>query len=708
MLKNMKITAKILLLILGITLSTLVIVSVLSYNQLLSTTAYLGGENVNLGLTSSNRSKQALLDQAEQYLGQIGETRTSIADNRLKNIRIKVTEMSEFMTGLYEHPDNFAGRELPLPDETEKGVPSSKYMLAPGTKRTEALEEELRLVSNAEYAFAAVLKNDPALDNVYLGTESGISYRFSPYNEYNPDYDPRERIWYTEAKNHQPKAVWVDTYIDSFGTVCITCAQAFYNANGEFAGVVAMDILLDSVIDAIMDVRIGKSGYAFIVDRNGEFIAHPKYPAMDENYTLEMLFPENGQQFADAVRLNPKGLIKATVDGTPSYLNFARLEETKWKICILINLDEIIEPANNTKAEIDTATHTAQEEIQDTLRQVITNYVIMFAAVGIVVIVLSFAISGQISRPIQKLAEIADKIGKGDLKVKAEVDSNDEIGELARTINSMTDDLRSHIKELTAITADKERIKTELDVARNIQASMLPCIFPAFPKMKQIDIYATMSPAKEVGGDFYDFFLVDPTHLAIVMADVSGKGIPAALFMVIGKTLIKDHTQPGIELGDVFGKVNDLLCEANSEGLFITAFEGVLDLTSGEFNFVNAGHELPIIYREGEGFKPYKIRPGFVLAGMEGIRYKAGSLTLNEGDRIFQYTDGVTEATNSRNELYGMNRLEAVLNSNVDSAPKVLLENIKADIDSFVGDAPQFDDITMLCLDFKEKLKPEE
>lgn len=241
----------------------------------------------------------------------------------------------------------------------------------------------------------------------------------------------------------------------------------------------------------------------------------------------------------------------------------------------------------------------------------------------------------------------------------------------------------------------------ELNVAANIQKSMLPCIFPAFPDREEIDIYATMDAAREVGGDFYDFFMVDDRHVAIVMADVSGKGVPAALFMVIGKTLIKDHTQPGTDLGIVFSEVNNILCESNSEGMFITAFEGVLDLETGEFNFVNAGHEIPFISRKGDPFEPYKIHAGFVLAGMEDIHYQAGSLTLEAGDKIFQYTDGVTEATNAKSELYGMRRLERVLGENSAKTPAGIIPAVRKDIDVFVGNAPQFDDITMLCMEYK-------
>ena len=251
---------------------------------------------------------------------------------------------------------------------------------------------------------------------------------------------------------------------------------------------------------------------------------------------------------------------------------------------------------------------------------------------------------------------------------------------------------------------ERQRISTELDVATRIQADMLPCIFPAFPDRPEFDIYASMNPAKEVGGDFYDFFMVDETHLAIVIADVSGKGIPAALFMVIGKTLIKDHTKPGRDLGDIFTEVNDLLCESNSEGLFITAFEGILDLVTGEFRFVNAGHEMPFIAKAGSAYEPYKLRPGFVLAGMEGMKYQSGSIQLAPGDKIFQYTDGVTEATNAAHELYGMERLSKVLAKNTAEPPAKLLPAVKADIDAFVGEAPQFDDITMLCVSYLKAL----
>ncbi|MEZ3438297.1 MAG: SpoIIE family protein phosphatase, partial [Oscillospiraceae bacterium] len=328
-------------------------------------------------------------------------------------------------------------------------------------------------------------------------------------------------------------------------------------------------------------------------------------------------------------------------------------------------------------------------------------------AIILFIFVYSVILRRGVIKPIETLTKEAERFAETNLPSTSplNITQKDEVGILARAVEKMETDIAEYTENLTAITAEKERVNTELSVATRIQANMLPSIFPAFPERKEIDIYATMNPAKEVGGDFYDFFMVDERHLAIVMADVSGKGVPAALFMVIGKTLIKDHTQSGKDLGEVFTEVNELLCESNSEGLFITAFEGVLDLVSGEFRFVNAGHEIPYICKKDGKFEPYKIRAGFVLAGMEGMRYKCGETRLDVGDKIFQYTDGVTEATNANNELYGMDRLTDILGENSALPPAELLPKIKEDIDRFVGEAPQFDDITMLCLEYKARME---
>ena len=248
--------------------------------------------------------------------------------------------------------------------------------------------------------------------------------------------------------------------------------------------------------------------------------------------------------------------------------------------------------------------------------------------------------------------------------------------------------------------------EAELNVASNIQQNMLPCIFPAFPEHGELDIYATMTPAKEVGGDFYDFFLVDDDNLVMVIADVSGKGVPAALFMVIAKTLIKNCAQSGYSPKEILEKVNNQLCENNDAEMFVTVWLGKINLSTGKMQCANAGHEYPAIRRKDGQYELYHDRHGFVLAGMEDARYRQYELTLNPGDQLFVYTDGVTEATNAAQQLYGTDRLIAALNKQPASSPNETLAQVKADIDAFVGSAPQFDDITMLSFEMRSIPEP--
>lgn len=291
------------------------------------------------------------------------------------------------------------------------------------------------------------------------------------------------------------------------------------------------------------------------------------------------------------------------------------------------------------------------------------------------------------------------------LRTCREIQTGDEIEGLSDSFSRMMEDINSYVVNLARMTAEKERIGAELNVATQIQADMLPRIFPAFPERTEFDIFASMNPAKEVGGDFYDFFLVDENHLAIVIADVSGKGVPAALFMVIAKTLIKNHAQLRECPADIFTNVNEQLCEGNEAGLFVTGWMGILDLTTGQFVYVNAGHNPPLLMRSGENFEYLKSRAGFVLAGMEGIRYRQAELTLLPGDRLYLYTDGVTEATDIHAELYGEDRLQNALNQYKTLPIQEMCSGIKSSVYEFFGEADQFDDITMLAIEFKGKEK---
>lgn len=317
-----------------------------------------------------------------------------------------------------------------------------------------------------------------------------------------------------------------------------------------------------------------------------------------------------------------------------------------------------------------------------------------FVVFGMLFIVVYFLIKKLVVDNMVKINKSLAMITGGNLDTVVNVRTNEEFASLSDDINSTVVTLKHYIAEAAA------RIDRELEFARSIQHSAIPSVFPPYPGHSEFDIYATMDTAKEVGGDFYDFYFVGENRLGFLIADVSGKGIPAAMFMMTAKTIIKGYAESGKPVDEVFTTANEKLCESNDAGMFVTAWMGVLDTATGKVEFANAGHNPPLVRHTGGGFEYLRSKPCFILAGMDGIKYRENEFTLAPGDEIYLYTDGVTEATDSENNLYGEERLLALLNSMGDLSGEEICRAVKADIDAFVGDAPQFDDITMLYLKY--------
>ena len=281
------------------------------------------------------------------------------------------------------------------------------------------------------------------------------------------------------------------------------------------------------------------------------------------------------------------------------------------------------------------------------------------------------------------------------------ITTGDEIENLANSMAEMEKDIAAYEDNLTKVTAEKQRIGTELALATRIQADMLPNIFPAFPERSDFSIYASMTPAKEVGGDFYDFFFVDHDCLAMVIADVSGKGIPAAMFMMMAKSMLQTQAASGRSPGEVLENVNRLICENNGEEMFVTVWFAVLDLKTGLLTAANAGHEYPVMKQPDGIFELIKDKHGLAVGAMNGMKYKEYQIQMNPGAKLFVYTDGVAEATDAHNELFGMSRTLDALNRAADKSPEEILQAVNSAVESFVGDAEQFDDLTMMCIEFK-------
>lgn len=356
---------------------------------------------------------------------------------------------------------------------------------------------------------------------------------------------------------------------------------------------------------------------------------------------------------------------------------------------------------------------TDMTQVVSICRSFLLQYLCLMAMVTIaVVLLLVRRLKKKVVDPINELSDAAaayseskrNQTGNHNSFSRLNIRTGDEIENLSLIMKDMESDIAAFEENLTHVTAEKEKINLELNVARQIQEGILPHIFPPFPDRREIDIYASMRAAKMVGGDFYDFFRIDEDHLAVVIADVSGKGIPAALFMMASKILIENVAKmEKSSPAKILSAVNSQISENNIAEMFLTVWLGILDISTGTLKTANAGHEYPAVRHTDGSFQIYKEKHSFIVGGLKDTVYKEYEITLAPGDVVFQYTDGVTEAENAENELFGTDRLLSVLNSDEETDPKLILEKVISAIDNFAGDTPQFDDITMLCLRFNGK-----
>ena len=467
------------------------------------------------------------------------------------------------------------------------------------------------------------------------------------------DYSPRgkdESVWRKYAAVNLTESGFIQVGYDS---------EQFRKMLDEF------------VIDVTKNRHVGTSGFVAVLDEQLCMVIDDAYAGKHIS-SIGINPPKEMQQGQAATTLYNANVVDGINDLSAEYMYVFKFVEG---YCLIAAM-----PVDEAMFMRDASMLTS-----------VFMQVIIFATLFVFIYLL---IKRVIINNLKKINDTLAQITNGDLSVTVDVRSNVEFASLSDDINSTVATLKEYIAEAAA------RIDKELEYAKQIQLSALPTNFPTD---EEHSIYAQMIAAKEVGGDFYDFYKLNDTTVAFLAADVSGKGIPAAMFMMTAKTIIKDLAESGMPVNDIFTKANEKLCENNESGMFVTAWMGILDLTTGNVQFANAGHNPPLLRRANGDFEYLKTRAGFVLAGMEGIRYRAGEITLNQGDRLFLYTDGVPEATNVDNKLYGEDRLLDFMNQNASMKATELLPALKANIDEFVGEAPQFDDITMLMFDYKPK-----
>lgn len=700
--KEGAIQRKIVRLVLSISLLALLTSALVSFASIQLARSRMIDSSADLGGTAATDSEQALIEQAKENLITEAAAKAELTDQRLKSIQEQVELLASYVGPVYDGTvaidDSREGRD---------GDWVMQYGAVSGVSDAQ-LADEIARTEHAFYVLQPLCRqNQEKISSVYFASESGFMLSYDPnstdeYQQlFDEGYDPRQRDWYINALA-EDGTVFTETYLDVFGRLLVTCASPVKTQAGKTVGVLGMDILIEDINASIVNAEVGEEGYAFLIDQNGIVISAPNLEVgPDGNYKQIKLGEQRGfSAVVEAMLAGESGFLEAQAD-EPLFVSYAPVPVSGWSLGMVLPREEVVAPAAAMYDHIMAETGETTGAVSS-----MTAIMLVFFALAIVVIVVIVMIatrvqSRRLTDPIRTLTQGAQTIGAGNLDYEIDVNTGDEFEILGDTINHMTVSLKEYMTNLEAITADRERIAAELGVAATIQTSMLPCIFPAFPEREEFNIFADMHPAKKVGGDFYDFFLTDPDHLWVVIADVSGKGVPAALFMVIAKTLIKNQAGSCGDPGEVLGVVNNQLCENNDAAMFVTCFVGVLDIPTGKFTFANAGHNAPLLYRAGGAYDWLNVKPGFVLAGLDNMQFTSEELTMHRGDRLYLYTDGVTEALNPTEELYGEDRLLETMNrEDVKNQPiEKVVEAVQEDIHVYADGAEQADDITMLLLE---------
>ena len=660
-----------------------------------------------LGQNAANISSSAMKNQLEVNISNQVADKTLLAEQKLDAYSSSIQNLSSYAHSLYQNANNYPKKEVQKPMSANVGKWTMQRVIADESIKYADLIDECMLLGNMEEVFAPMVKNLDNIATVYLGTESGLMVSYDPSSvdeDFDGElyYDYRLSGWYNLGKESDSFG-FTDTYQDAAGRgLTITCVAPFYDKEGIFAGCVAVDILMSDLNESMVNDSIVIPSYAMLIDSEGKYIAGRNIDSSLEN--MGSVYDEDKDNVlrmsADTILSERNGITVQGEGDDAVYVAFSQIKSTGWILCIISPASSVIGPAQVIQSSIDSSTESVVESVSQGILTVIQSCLVLSAIILIFVTLFTGKISKRISDPLKKLDEDVQAISGGNLERRTDVVTNDEIGSLAQSFNYMTESLQKHIAELKEITAKEERIAMELSLAANIQASMLPKDFDMYSYLSEFKLYAYMTPAKEVGGDFYDFFMIDDRHLALIMADVSGKGVPAALFMAKAKTSLKMRAVMGGTPSEILEDVNVQMCEGNNAELFVTVWLAILDIKTGKGIAANAGHEHPVLRRADGEFELVLYRHSPAVATMEGLRFREHEFELHPGDSLFVYTDGVAEATDAHGELFGTGRMLEALNSEPDAEPAVLLKNVKEFVDRFVGEEPQFDDLTMLSLKY--------
>lgn len=595
-------------------------------------------------------------------------------EENAKNLTIsKVNEMESFFKAVEKIP------------ESQKCIIENFNLKAP-----ELLKYIKTTIQNNSEVYGSCVAYEPYSfykDSLYFAPyfyKSANSIKYENLGNENYHYFCWD--WYQIPKELN-KPFWSEPYYDEGGgkTIMSTYSVPFYSDNKKFKGIATVDVSLDWLENLVSKIKIYNTGYAILISGNGTIITHSKTEFILNESIFSIAEKFNTPKLREIGRDMTKGnsnFVEYTsvVNNKKGWIFYSPIKSTGWSMAVFIPSDELLADLYNLN----------------------TKLLIVGIAGLFLLLVLIVFVSQRLTVPLKKLAKITQTIGVGNFNVEIPVSTktSKEIAQLSQSITDMQEELRNYIKNLQEATSAKEKIESELKIAHDIQQGIIPKIFPPFPEREDLDLYAILNPARDVGGDLYDFFFIDENKICFTIGDVSGKGVPASLFMAITRTLLRAKTIKNTKVNKIVEQINNELCQGNENSMFVTFFLGVLDTETGIVEYCNAGHNHPYIIRKNNKLETINVTHGTPIGIFEDTEYSFDTFKLEKNESIVLFTDGVTEAMNINNKLYSEERLEKLLNNNLDHNPLTIIKNIVKDVDGFVGKAEQSDDITMLSLTY--------
>ena len=638
-----------------------------------------------------------------------------IADKMFGDVANRIRFLAQCVGNVFADPANYPQQPYAAPDPSQDGQWTAKVIFAedsdPQAPEVVNRAETLTRLSDMLIAMCPSLH----AANAYIALPEGVHFTVSDTSSsWYVDgelrrYDPRQRDWYKQAVE-AGDLIFTDGELDAnTGIYCVECAMPVYDAEGKLLAVVGADLFLDEMQE-VLQAFLDEYEIQMLVNQDGHVVAAlqtESFPLSQEDMSGDLRTSKVSllsQILTDALNGQNTGVsVGQMEDGTAYYMIATPIQTPGWALLSAYKQEIVLQPVAMLQESYDQIQRGVTESYHDHTKHAQMTATVLMITVMALMLTGALVLAKRIVAPLNTITRRISELREGNLEFKMEdtYRTGDEIEELAQSFANLSHKTVEYVETVKRVTAEKERIGAELSLATDIQAAMLPHIFPAFPDRKEFDIFASMDPAKEVGGDFYDYFLIDDDHLCMVIADVSGKGVPAALFMMASKIILQSVAMLGRSPAEILAKTNEAICSNNEAQMFVTVWLGILELSTGKLTAANAGHEYPTIKRPDGSFEIYKDRHGFVIGGLEGAKYREYELQLEPGAKIFVYTDGVAEATNKNNELFGTERMIDALNRQSDVAPFQVLRNVRQAVDDFVQDAPQFDDLTMLCMEYK-------